>query len=318
MSEEEGRFDGVLLGIVQQSGGIDGFFNAVFGFLRRKTDFFINQKGAEEIIVKASHTHYTKYQEQKKAEDLAREKKKEKEDAKKKQAESSSNSTEVKPAEIAKPTATLTSNITLDTQPSNPDSSNTEIKDSTDPKEEKKEKEERRGLLGNGGTTDKYTWTQTLEELHVYIPIQQTVKGKDLNVKLETGHCIVGLKGETPIIDGEWPEKIKSDESLWTLEDALGGGKVVHLAIFKMPNQMHWWDSVIKGDPKIDTTKIDPEPSNLSDLDGETRQTVEKMMFDQRQKAMGLPSSDEMSKMDKLKGFMKSHPEMDFSKCKFT
>jgi len=67
LEEEEGRFDGVLLGIVQQSGGIDGFFNAVFGFLRRKTDFFINQKGAEEIIVKASHTHYTKYQEQKKS-----------------------------------------------------------------------------------------------------------------------------------------------------------------------------------------------------------------------------------------------------------
>eukprot|EP00164_Ancoracysta_twista_P001267 GFYU01001664.1.p1 GENE.GFYU01001664.1~~GFYU01001664.1.p1 ORF type:complete len:319 (+),score=135.36 GFYU01001664.1:67-1023(+) len=177
------------------------------------------------------------------------------------------------------------------------------------------EEEEEKGLkpnAGNGADLENYSWIQTLGELTVSVPLPEGTSKKSLVCEIKQRKLKVAIKGGDTIIDGDLPEKIIVDDSFWTIEDQ----KLLVITLTKL-NQMDWWNSVIKGDPEINTKKVEPENSKLSDLDGDTRKTVEKMMFDQRQKQMGLPDSKELEKQEMMKKFMAQHPEMDFSNAKF-
>ncbi|KAH9937011.1 nuclear movement protein nudC [Fomitopsis serialis] len=156
-----------------------------------------------------------------------------------------------------------------------------------------------------------YKWRQELGEVDVVVPVPKGTRGKELNVVIQKKKLSVGLKGKEPIVAGELCKEIKVDDSTWTLEDQ----EAVHVHLEKI-NKQQWWENVLTHHPKIDTTKIQPENSKLSDLDGETRGMVEKMMFDNQQKQMGKPTSDELKKMEVLKKFQEQHPELDFSNAK--
>ncbi|KAF1871631.1 hypothetical protein Lal_00020425 [Lupinus albus] len=170
--------------------------------------------------------------------------------------------------------------------------------------EEKNKKEEERSARvpnkGNGLDLEKYSWTQSLQEVNVSIPVPEGTKARFLTVEIKKNH-----------LKGDLCKSVKPDDCYWSIEDQ----KAISILLTKH-DQMEWWKCLVKGDPEIDTQKVEPENSKLSDLDPETRSTVEKMMFDQRQKSMGLPSSDELQKQEVLKKFMSEHPEMDFSRAK--
>jgi hypothetical protein len=71
------RFDGVFMGTVQQAQGIDNFFDALFGFMRRKTDLFTKEDQARITVNTACEKHIKLFKEDKERQDAIARKKKE-------------------------------------------------------------------------------------------------------------------------------------------------------------------------------------------------------------------------------------------------
>ncbi|KAG2383075.1 hypothetical protein C9374_004412 [Naegleria lovaniensis] len=157
---------------------------------------------------------------------------------------------------------------------------------------------------GNGADYEKYSFTQTLAEVTVHVPVPVGTTGKQVNVVISPNHLKVGLKGGETIIDGKLNEKVIVDDSFWQIDD-----KKEVIVFLQKANTMQWWNKLTENDAEIDTKKIEPETSKLSDLDPEARATVEKMMYDQRQKQLGLPTSEEKQKQDLLRELMEKNPE---------
>ena len=159
--------------------------------------------------------------------------------------------------------------------------------------------------IGNGGSTSRYVWTQTLEEVTVHIPLPEGIRAKDLDVKIGTNSLSICQKGEKntssestnviPPIEGTLFAKIRPSESTWTLESSKQ--KITTLQLILDKYQKTWWSIVLSGDtPLIDTTMVD-STRHIDTYDDKTQAEIRRIMHDQRQERLGLPtSSDEMLK----------------------
>ncbi|XP_037933130.1 nuclear migration protein nudC [Teleopsis dalmanni] len=332
MSSQENAYDGILLAIAEKHDGLPQFLGTLASFLRRKSDFFVNAKQSEwekmlldtfrkeSEIANEAHKEVLMQREEK--DRLKKEKELKERTARKKEIETNKicDITDKEAADIIREEEEKKREKLLEaaSENGNPIVVNENISKPIEKVDDENEKSEVGKLMpnsGNGCTLEKYAWTQTLQEVELKIPfdVPFALRARDLTVLICKKTLKVGIKGQEPIIDGELCAEVKQEESVWVLQDS----KTILITLEKV-NKMNWWDRLVTTDPQISTRKINPEPSKLSDLDGETRGMVEKMMYDQRQKEMGLPTSEDQKKLDILEKFKAQHPEMDFSNCKFS
>ncbi|KAF7828218.1 protein BOBBER 2-like [Senna tora] len=158
---------------------------------------------------------------------------------------------------------------------------------------------------------ESHSWGQNLHEVNATIPVPPGTKSRFIVCEMKKDHLKVGLKGEKLIIDGELFEAVKVDKCFWSLEDNTA------VCVLMTKGKHKWWNSLLKGGPEVDIQKAEPEPCEFSDWDSESKSAVEKMVFEQRQKRLGLPTSNQIKSQQVFEQFMAENPNMNFFGAKF-
>ncbi|EFC40417.1 nuclear migration protein NudC [Naegleria gruberi] len=159
----------------------------------------------------------------------------------------------------------------------------------------------------------KYKWTQDITSIMIVIPFENPITTKTVKVNFEKKSIKVTVVGiEQPIIQGKLCKEVDEDECYWQIEDK----KELIINLQKVVGI--WWDYVIEGHPKINTSVIDPPQASMSDLNPEMRSTVEKMLFDQAAKATGGKTSEDRIREENIRKLKGMHPNIDFSGMDFS
>ncbi|CAI5476675.1 unnamed protein product [Closterium sp. Yama58-4] len=317
---DEFPYDGSLMSLLRQHDDRPlELLRTVVGFLRRKSDFFADAR-SETQAGKLIHSARVQFEREMRDREQRREQEAETERLEKereKERIEQERRERQEAAEKGKEKAAVGSGAEGKDGAAAMEISDGEAKEMEEDGEEPVASGKLKPSPGNGVDLGRYSFTQTLGELNLAIPLPAGTKARGVAVEIKKTRLVAGLKGQAPVLEGELWAPVKVDDCIWSIEDNPGGGRTLSILLTKV-NRMEWWSAVVRGEPEIDTQKVEPENSKLGDLDAETRQTVEKMMYDQRQRQMGLPTSEEQQKQEILKKFMAQHPEMDFSNAKFS
>ncbi|SCN62916.1 CS domain protein, putative [Plasmodium chabaudi adami] len=148
----------------------------------------------------------------------------------------------------------------------------------------------------NGGRTEKYFWNQSLNEVNLEIPLNKEIKPSEIKVEITNKHIKVQHLNEIKI-EGMLYEEVNKQECVWNIEDKK---KII---IFLEKKKENWWSYVIKGDPEIDTTKIESK-KNLTDFDEKTQEEIRKMLYKQKMMNEGIKSPEELKEQALLQNVL--------------
>lgn len=335
------KFDDILMGILQHCEQVEPFLDAVFSFLARRTDFFqvmhdrSDKMGfppgvAEKIVLKI----FKAYQQMvtgstSKACNQGQKKNSEKSSSKARDempsvGTSSNETTSDAGASVVMPVdpsgvPPVVSSLEVETSAHTDQAEATcsaitgsaaspSLTSSSQPKEDIKNSESKGLIPGksadcyNGAVLDRYSWSQTIKDIEVKIPVPSSVtKGRDVGVEIKSSHLKVWLKkdpspesGDNVLINGKLQWSVKCEDSMWLLE----GGK--HIIVNLDKTEERFWTAVLEGDAEIDKTKVDTT-RDISDFDEQTQSDFQHVMYDHHQKLQGKPTSQELKTHELLK-----------------
>ena len=109
--------------------------------------------------------------------------------------------------------------------------------------------ESKKSVTGGSGITSRYCWIQNEAELDLFIPIPKGTDVTDITVEIRTNSMKVSFSN-TIVIDDLFYSAVKSDESVWQLDD-WKGAKRLWCSLVKQKKAMShedYWKCVFTAD----------------------------------------------------------------------
>ena len=314
----DSRFDDLLNTVITQKGqGIYGFFDIMFSFLYRRTDFFYEMAPGEnmgffpnqaEAIVcgyfkKYQQLHYKERVPKRNIDPkIIEEYMKNKEKDKQHKKAEIPQATEIKKVEeIKKEPEKKTEEKKEEKKVEKKEENNNNISISN-PLNMKKEEikgpvENKPSSIStyNGDKCDDYNWSQGVGDVTIQFTLKQKINKKMLKVDMTVTHLKIVITGmDKPLIDDDFCEKIIPDDSNWSIED---GQSIIFF--LEKANEVIW-KSAFKGGKEIDTKTVD-NSKRIDEFDNETQAALNKIVYEQNRKRNGLPTTEEEEKLKALK-----------------
>lgn len=273
--QNDRNLDDAFARVAQQAGGIQPLLDSFFGFLHRSTDFYVvydpnskdkadmgfpPEKAMQMLVDSFSRFPYKEY----------------------------NAITRPRQGEVISQSH-LGANISANSKNST-DKQKTQKTNSKLPHNKPPYNEDGKQIpIGNGGVGPNYLWSQTLTEVTIYIAVETGIRGKDVKCTIATKSIILSIK-DVVILEGEWEDNIKREESTWIIN--LSDGNAPEIVITLDKARKTWWKHAIVGHPEIDTSKVD-STQKIDEYDETTQAAIRKIMFEQRQKMLGIDVSVE-------------------------
>jgi len=298
-------YDNAFLGILQSEGKIELFLDATFSFLYRKTDYFrlLTDKSPNKslgfppgVAGKMVEHYFAKYMKLSlSAYEDAIKKIKEKEDAERvknlpQQINYIDDKLEVKP--------TTDHALVQKSSPKSPPKPIEEPEPKPNQTPEKKPQAIDSGLTYNGSVTDKYKWSQNYDDIDIAIELPDVKRAKDISVDIKQfpeSRLKVTVNGSVHI-DSKLTRNIVAEDSTWTFD-----AKQHLLSINLAKNGNAWWEAILPDETPIDVQKDVKAERPMEDLPDDELAVIQKLQYDQHQKRLGKPTSDEQKVHDQLK-----------------
>ncbi|XP_030570936.1 nudC domain-containing protein 3 [Drosophila novamexicana] len=277
------RSDAMLMEILQERKTITGFLDAIFGFLRRNTDFYHTKKDAEDKIGfpkgmrdQILYGAMQRYDPDCWLQTMSAES----------GIEDSGENAPPAIQEVSVETDEQTPPNTL-TQPSGAAS---DVSRRFEP-----------GDFKNGAAFEHHCWSQTLKDLEVQVQLPPGLKTvKQLCIDIKAQHIKVSSKSAPGqvILEGMLSQRIRQNDAMWSIENG-------RLLICCDKAKERWWERLFEGDDDIDIKKLDCE-RYIDELPQDSQVAIEKlrvqqMAADKQQNALHTSSPEQVETIERLR-----------------